>query len=66
MALCSKAFDVIKSKLTSAPLQIYPNFEEVDCDATDNGLLAVMSQNFQGTEHVVFYVSRTLTKVESK
>ena len=66
---CGRAFEALKTKLTSAPLLVYPNFEEefiVDCDASDDGLGAVLSQNFQGTEHVVCYASRTLTKAERK
>ena len=66
---CGRAFEALKTKLTSAPLLVYPNFKEefiVDCDASDDGLGAVLSQNFQGTEHVVCYASRTLTKAERK
>eukprot|EP00731_Ephydatia_muelleri_P018901 Em0011g941a len=64
---CSQAFTLLKTKLTSAPLLVYPNFEEafiVDCDASDDGLGTVLSQNHQGAEHVVYYASRTLTKAE--
>eukprot|EP00731_Ephydatia_muelleri_P013152 Em0007g462a len=66
---CSQAFTLLKTKLTSAPLLVYPNFEEafiVDCDASDDGLGTVLSQNHQGAEHVVYYASRTLTKAERK
>ncbi|KAL5486596.1 hypothetical protein EMCRGX_G019098 [Ephydatia muelleri] len=64
---CSQAFTLLKTKLTSAPLLVYPNFEEafiVDCNASDDGLGTVLSQNHQGAEHVVYYASRTLTKAE--
>eukprot|EP00731_Ephydatia_muelleri_P029956 Em0021g479a len=66
---CSQAFTLLKTKLTSAPLLVYPNFEEafiVDCDASDDGLGTVLSQNHQGAEHVVYYASRTLSKAERK
>ena len=55
-----QAFTLLMTKLTSAPLLVYPNFEEafiVDCDASDDGLGAVLSQNHQGAEHVVYYAS---------
>eukprot|EP00731_Ephydatia_muelleri_P037077 Em0391g6a len=66
---CSQAFTLLKTKLTSAPLLVYPNFEEafiVDCDASDDGLGTALSQNHQGAEYVVYYASRTLTKAERK
>eukprot|EP00731_Ephydatia_muelleri_P025679 Em0017g762a len=47
---CLQAFTLLKTKLTSAPLLVYPNFEEafiVDCDASDDGLDTVLSQNHQ-------------------
>ena len=36
---CGRAFEALKTKLTSAPLLVYPNFKEkfiVDCDASDD------------------------------
>ena len=69
MAVDRAVFASIYSKLTSAPLLVYPNFEEafiVDCDASDDGLGTVLSQNHQGAEHVVYYASRTLTKAKRK
>ena len=47
---CLQAFTLLKTKLTSAPLLVYPNFEEafiVDCNVSDDGLGAVLSQNPQ-------------------
>eukprot|EP00731_Ephydatia_muelleri_P028198 Em0019g1071a len=64
---CLQAFTLLKTKLTSAPLLVYPNLEEafiVDCVASDDGLGTVLSQNHQGAEHVVYYASRTLIKAE--
>ena len=66
---CLQAFTLLKTKLTSAPLLVYPNFEEafiVDCNASDDGLGAVLSQNPQGAEHVIYYASRTVTKAKCK
>ncbi|KAL5463883.1 hypothetical protein EMCRGX_G032831 [Ephydatia muelleri] len=66
---CLQAFTLLKTKLTSAPLLVYPNLEEafiVDCVASDDGLGTVLSQNHQGAEHVVYYASRTLIKAECK
>lgn len=61
-------FALLKTKLTSVPLQVYHNFKEViivDCKASNDDLDAVMSsQNHQGAKHVLYYASRTLTKVE--
>ena len=57
-----QAFTLLKTVLTSALLLVYPNFEEsfiVNCDASDDGLSTVLSQNHQGAQHVVYYSNRT-------
>ena len=62
------AFDVLKAMLVSAPILGMPT--EVgkfyrDCDASDVGLGAVLSQKQDGAEVVIAYASRTLSKPES-
>ena len=57
---CDEAFRVLKEKLVSAPVLAFPCFTEefvVDCDASDYGLGAVISQRQDGDE-VIAYVSR--------
>lgn len=68
-AECDQAFGDLKQKLISAPVLAYPNFElefTVDCDASSEGLGAVLSQNHEGNEGVISYASRTLSKSEQQ
>lgn len=58
---CDEVFRVLKEKLVSAPVLAFPCFTEefvVDCDASDYGLVAVISQRQDGDEKVVAYASR--------
>ena len=59
---CDLAFRVLKEKLVSAPVLAFPCFDQefvVDCDASDYGLGAVISQQQDGDEKVA-YASRVL------
>ena len=50
---CDLAFRVLKGKLVSAPVLAFPCFDQefvVDCDASDYGLGAVISQRQDGDE----------------
>ena len=65
---CEQAFNTLKTYLTSAPVLALPDWLRpfvLDTDASDVGIGAVLSQIHQdGTEHVICYASRTLSKPE--
>jgi transposase InsO family protein len=64
---CQVAFDTLKTKLTSAPILCMPNEQGtfiLDTDASNFAIGAVLSQVVDGTEHVVAYASRRLTRSE--
>eukprot|EP00731_Ephydatia_muelleri_P006231 Em0003g479a len=65
---CQRAFDKLKSCLVSAPILAFPDFTRpfiLDTDASDMGIGAVLSQiHDDGSEHVVSYASRVLSKPE--
>ena len=61
------AFEAIKTTLTSPPLLAYAHYDMpfiLHTDASGNGLGAVLSQMQDGTEHVIAYASRGLSKAE--
>ena len=65
---CQTAFEHLKRCLTSAPTLAMPNWSQpfiIDTDASDVGIGAVLSQvDQEGTEHVIAYGSRVLSKAE--
>ena len=66
---CDLAFRVLKEKLVSAPVLAFPCFDQefvVDCDASDYGLGAVISQRQDGDEKVIAYASRVLEDRERR
>ena len=66
---CESAFHELKQRLTTAPILIYPDFSRpfiLDTDASNDGIGAVLSQEYDGGKHVVAYASRTLSKSERK
>lgn len=61
------AFEILKRKLTSAPLLIYPDFTKpfiLTCDASNYAVGAVLSQGQIGKDRPVAFASRTLNKSE--
>lgn len=62
------AFAELKQALVSAPILAYPDFSEnaspfiLDCDASDKAVGGVLSQEQEGTERVIAFASKPLTK----
>ena len=67
---CQHAFDILREKLIYPPVLVFPDFSKefiLDTDASNSGIGAVLSQIQQdGSERVVAYASRVLTKAERK
>ena len=65
---CQSAFDTIKQLLTSAPVLSYPLLEGqpflLDCDASNVGVGAVLSQLQNDEEKVISYFSKCLSRSE--
>ena len=59
------AFQTLKNKLTTAPVMIAPDWSKdfkLMCDAIDYAMGAVMGQRHDKVFHVIYYVSKVLTK----
>ena len=67
---CQNAFDNLKKLLTSAPILSYPLLQGqrflIDCDASNVGVGAVLSQIQDGEEKVISYFSKCLSRTERK
>ena len=68
---CQESFDTLKSALVNAPVTAYPSSAEgdnfiLDTDASDVGIGAVLTQVQNGTEKVISYASRSLSKAERR
>lgn len=64
---CQQAFNTIKNCLVSAPVLTCPDFAKpfvLQTDASAYGLGAVLTQSYPDGEHVICFLSRTLTKAE--
>ena len=62
-----KAFDLLKQKLTTAPILAYPDFSKpfvLHTDASTHSIGAVLCQEQEGQERVLQYASRSLNPAE--
>ena len=64
---CKKAFNILKEKLTTAPILISPNWDssfELMCDASDYAVGAVLGQRVDGKFRPIYYASKTLNNAQ--
>ncbi|XP_057785955.1 uncharacterized protein LOC131003487 [Salvia miltiorrhiza] len=64
---CKEAFDLLKSRLTSAPIiqpPIWGEPFEIMCDASDFAVGAVLGQKVGKESHVIYYASKTLNPAQ--
>ncbi|KAL0458560.1 UNVERIFIED_CONTAM: hypothetical protein Slati_0483200 [Sesamum latifolium] len=60
---CLHAFNILKGKLTTAPIVSAPNWDlpfEIMCDASNDALGAVLGQRVEKKFHTIYYASRTM------
>ena len=66
---CQDAFKALGALLIKAPVLAFPKEDLpyiVDTDASDYGIGGVLSQNIEGTEHVIAYYSKSLNPAQQK
>ncbi|CAF4588394.1 unnamed protein product, partial [Rotaria socialis] len=64
---CTDAFEILKKRLTNAPIMNTPNFEQpfiLELDACEYGVGAVLTQEYEEKKYVIAYASRTLSTAE--
>nr|GEY54353.1 reverse transcriptase domain-containing protein [Tanacetum cinerariifolium] len=65
---CIKAFQMLKKKLTEAPILISPNWDlpfELMCDASDSAIRAVLGQRHEKHFRPIHYASKMMIDAES-
>lgn len=64
---CNDAFELIKEKLTTSPILIFPDFTKqfnIRCDASNYGVGAILSQGKIREDLPIAYMSKSLNKHE--
>ncbi|CAN0843672.1 Transposon Tf2-9 polyprotein [Linum grandiflorum] len=64
---CLQAFEVLKKKLTTAPILVAPDWNlpfEIMCDASDYALGAVLGQRRDKRFHPIYYASKSLNDAQ--
>nr|GFA01183.1 retrovirus-related Pol polyprotein from transposon 17.6 [Tanacetum cinerariifolium] len=67
-SMVKEAFQILKKKLTEAPILIAPNWDqpfELMCDASDYVIGAILGQRFKKHFRPIHYVSKTMTQAET-
>nr|GEU76461.1 reverse transcriptase domain-containing protein [Tanacetum cinerariifolium] len=65
---CIQAFQILKKKLTEAPILIAPNWDqpfELMCDANDFSIGVVLGKRIEKHFRPIHYASKTMTQAES-
>lgn len=64
----NSAFNLLKTKLASAPVLVNPDFTKpftIQCDASQSGVGAVLvQQNFEGNDNPIAFMSQKLNKAQ--
>ncbi|GJT45572.1 retrovirus-related pol polyprotein from transposon 17.6 [Tanacetum coccineum] len=66
---CKKAFELLKEKLTCAPVIVSPNWNlpfELMCDASDFAVGAILGQKDGKIFHPIYFASKTLNPAQQK
>nr|GEW75825.1 reverse transcriptase domain-containing protein [Tanacetum cinerariifolium] len=66
---CQKAFELLKEKLTCAPVIVSPNWNlpfELMCDASDFVVGAILGQKDGKNFHPIYFTSKTLNPAQQK
>ncbi|GKE15060.1 reverse transcriptase domain-containing protein [Tanacetum coccineum] len=66
---CQKAFELLKEKLTCAPVIVSPNWNlpfELMCDASEFAVGAVLGQKDGKFFHPIYFASKTLNPAQQK
>ncbi|GJW02829.1 reverse transcriptase domain-containing protein [Tanacetum coccineum] len=66
---CQKAFELLKEKLTCAPVIVSPNWNlpfELMCDASDFVVGAILGQKDGKFFHPIYFASKTLNPTQQK
>ncbi|GJU13694.1 reverse transcriptase domain-containing protein [Tanacetum coccineum] len=64
---CKKAFNILKEKLTTAPIIISPDWNEpfrLMCNASDFAVRVVLGQRIDGKFNPIYYTSKTLNNAQ--
>ena len=66
---CQDPFEALRALLIKAPVLVFPKEDLpyiIDNDAGDYDIGGVLSQNIEGTEHVIAYYSKSLNPAQQK